>query len=132
MKKFVLVLCLGLCAPVVRAQNPTSAAAPAVGAIVNVHVVGAHVVPCGGCSLNLYLEAVIDGKKYELLGSSFVSHKLLQGTQINSGALLPPGDYQAKLTKDLRSTSGMFYQEYELLLPDHKSVWKCAVTGIEE
>lgn len=134
MRKLALALCLAFSASAIHAQTnqPISASAPAVGAIVSVHVTASHVVPCWGnaCSNLLYLDVVIDGKKYELQGSAFGSHKIFNGRQVY-GALLPPGDYRAKLTKDLHSAPGLFYQEYELLLPGNFT-WKCVVTGVSE
>jgi hypothetical protein len=83
-----------------------------VGAVVNVHVVESHVVTCPGtCPDILYVDAVINVTKYELQGSAGGDKKL----KIPYDSVLAPGAYQAKLTRDVPSATGMFYQQYELL-----------------
>ena len=72
-----------------------------------------------------YADAVLDGKKIELLGA---------WTWISGSYQTPlsPGDFQARLLKDSPKTSVTpIGQEYELLLPEG-IVWRCAVTGVSE
>lgn len=72
-----------------------------------------------------YADAVISGKKIELLGA----WTWIPGTFQTP---LAPGDFQARLIKDPpKMSAGPIYQEYELLLPGG-IVWHCAVTGISE
>jgi hypothetical protein len=72
-----------------------------------------------------YADAVLNGKKIELLGA---------WTWI-SGSYQTPlslGDFQARLLKDSPKPSvPPIGQEYELLLPEG-IVWRCAVTGVSE
>jgi hypothetical protein len=131
MRTFVLILCLAFCASAVHAQDqqPSSASAPAVGAMVNVHVTASHVDRCWGtgCPDTLYIDVVINGKKYELEGNANGDRKL----KVRPDSVLAPGDYQAKLTKDEPSVTGMFFQVYELLLPGGDT-WEGTVSGISE
>lgn len=128
MRTIALAACLAFCAAAAPAQNqqPASAAAPAVGAVVNVHLTVSHVRPCwsDGCPEILYVDVVIDGKKYELTGDASYGRK----SKIPNGAVLMPGDYQASLKKDEPSASGMLYQVYELLLP-RGDTWEGTVSG---
>lgn len=128
MNKLILALCLVFCAVAVHAQDqqPSSAAAPAVGAVVNVHVTASHVegcftVPC------LYVDVAINGKKYELQGVARYGRK----SKVPEGSVLAPGDYQAKLTKDVENGSGLFFQVYELQLPGGDT-WEGTVSGVWE
>jgi hypothetical protein len=131
MRTFVLVLCLTLCAVAVHAQDqqPSSAAAPAVGAVVHVHVTASRVHRCWdtGCPDTVYIEAVINGKKYELEGMASYGRK----SKVPTDSVLMPGNYQAKLTKDVENGSGLFFQVYELLLPGGDT-WEGTVSGVSE
>ncbi len=135
MRTFALVLCLAFCAVAVHAQDQqtTPAAAPAVDAVVNVHVSvhvsASHVERCWGtgCPDTLYVDVVINGKKYELEGNAYGDRKL----KIPRDSVLMPGDYQAKLTKDAQSATGMFFQVYELQLPEGET-WEGTVSGVWE
>jgi hypothetical protein len=72
-----------------------------------------------------YADAVVTGKKIELLGA---------WTWISGSYQTPlsPGDFQARLLKDMPKTSVTpIGQEYELLLPEG-IVWRCTVTGVSE
>jgi hypothetical protein len=55
----------------------------------------------------LEVDAVIDGKKYLLVGPY--------------NGVLSPGDYKAKLVKDEHKTSYDTKQTYEFLFPDNKT-----------
>jgi hypothetical protein len=72
-----------------------------------------------------YADAVLNGKKIELLGS---------WTWIPGSFQTPlsPGDFQARLLKDsMKMRVTPIGQEYELLLPEG-IVWRCTVTGASE
>ncbi len=72
-----------------------------------------------------YADAVLDGKKIELLGA---------WTWIPGSFQTPlsPGDFQARFLKEASKTSvTQVGQEYELLLPN-QIVWRCVVTGVSE
>jgi hypothetical protein len=72
-----------------------------------------------------YADAVLDGKKIELLGA---------WTWIPGSYQTPlsSGDFQARLLKDSPKMSvGPIGQEYELILPE-RIVWRCTVTGVSE
>jgi hypothetical protein len=72
-----------------------------------------------------YADAVLNGKKIELLGA---------WTWIPGSFQTPlsPGDFQARLLKDAPKMSVVpIGQEYELLLPN-QIVWRCSVTGVSE
>ena len=92
----LFVLLLAALAPVAPAPDVYS---------IDVHVISSYVPPS---SVNQYLKAIIDGKKYELEGPQ-------------RGGLLALGDYKAKLVKDERKTSYESVQVYELLFPDRKT-----------
>ena len=92
------------------------------GYTIPVHVSAAHLVNINSGALVLHLDVTIADAKLELEGS---------GTAKGKYVLLTPGDYKAKSTSDIHYPSGMFYQEYDLLLQDN-SVWKGLVTGISQ
>ena len=76
------------------------------------------------CNLEMYADALQNGKKLELFGKPITFRR--------NSLLLVPGDYPARLTKDLHnSDNSAVYQEYDLLLPDN-TVWHSATTGISE
>jgi hypothetical protein len=96
-----------------------------------VHISGARIRPdCSQpgslvtCSDRLYAEALLNGKKLELKGSAeIIKH---------NSTIIVPGDYQARLTKDIHNAdSSVIAQEYDVLLPDN-TVWHCVTTGISE
>jgi len=68
------------------------------------------------CGFQQLLTVTIDGKKYKLESS---------GWQMQ---LLPPGDYQARITKDVKEGSGAYTRDYELLFSDGKTA-KYRVVG---
>jgi hypothetical protein len=61
------------------------------------------------CGLNQLLTVTIDGKKYKLESGGFQTE------------LLPPGDYQARIIKDTKGSSGAYHRIYELLFSDGKT-----------
>ena len=136
MRKFVVVLFLTFCFfPFLYGQKtrpgqlPT--AKPGVVYPIHVHISGIHVrVGClsgttASSCRDLYADAVVDGKKVELMGIE-VEYATFKRFNVL------PGDYQARLVKDTHRVEGTeLYQEYELLLRD-RVVWRCTVTGISE
>jgi hypothetical protein len=132
MRKFVAVLFLLLCStPLVYGQKTRLGQAaekpnPA-DYTVKVHISGSFLkTECanGLCSNLLYADTVLNGKKIELSGTAVIVKKTLM--------LIAPGDYPAKLGKDIHnSDSTLFNQEYYLLLPDD-IVWHCFTTRISE
>lgn len=129
MKKLWLVLCLTLCAAAVHAQDQQPSTAPVVGSVVNIHVTASHVEPCWAntCTDTLYVDVVINGKKYELRGSANGDIR----RKIPTDSVLAPGDYQAKLKKNVVNASGMFFQVYNVLLPGGDT-WEGTVSGVWE
>ncbi len=110
-------------------QLPT--AKPGVIYPIKVHISGIHVRSgcLSGTTANscrdLYADAIVGGKKIELMGTEVEYATFLRFNVL-------PGDYQARLVKDPHKVVGTeLYREYELLLPD-KVVWRCTVTGISE
>lgn len=73
----------------------------------------------------LYADAIMNGKKFELMGDWIWFRKYYR--------LSPsPGDYQARLLKDAPAGSPTpIYQKYELLMPEN-TIWRCTVTGFSE
>jgi len=71
----------------------------------------------------MYVDAILEGKKIELVGNIDVDY-----TSVN----LPPGDYQARLTtKNPGTILTTFGQEYELVLAD-KTLWNGKISGYSE
>jgi len=95
---------------------------------IDVHISATHFRHCATvednarCLPGLYIDAVMDGKKIELFGS----------TDEHQSVLIVPGDYRAMLLKKPRSSrSEALFQRYYLLLPD-KTAWPCEITGLSE
>jgi hypothetical protein len=136
MKKFVAFLFLVLCsAPLIYGQVTRFGQAkvkpnPA-DYTIKVHISATHIRHyCSGfrdqvnCDDGLYADAILNGKKFELSGSSEIA--------INRRVLIVPGDYPARLTKDVHNAdSTAVHQEYDLLLSDG-TIWKCETSGISE
>jgi hypothetical protein len=75
------------------------------------------------CS-RLFAEVIINGKKLEFSGASTIGKYKL--------ALLIPGDYKVRLTKNDNDENGaVINQEYDVLLSDG-TTWHCVTTGISE
>jgi hypothetical protein len=77
--------------------------------------------PRYSCPDVLYLEAVMKGKRVELMGQYFQKFTI------------SPGDYQARIiTKKASGTEpAAMGLKYELIFPQ-KYIWRCMVTGIGE
>jgi hypothetical protein len=93
--------------------------------VIKVHISATHIRNfCDHCVDVLLTDALLNGKKIELTGSAMN----ISGRSV----LIIPGDYQARLTKDIHNTdSTVIRQEYDLLLPDG-TVWNCFTSGISE
>lgn len=136
MRKSAVILLFAICfMPLLHGQKTRYGQEPpkaraGVEYTIKVHVSGIHVrtdwiEPREGASLCTIVtaSAILSGQKIELTGDCFPGHYLLN---------LLPGDYQARLLKDLHKMAGTpLYQEYEILLPD-RTVWRSTVTGISE
>jgi hypothetical protein len=72
----------------------------------------------------LFADVIVNGRKLELSGATTLGK--------NKFALLLPGDYKARLTKDVNDETGaVINQEYDLLLSD-SATWHCVATGVSE
>jgi hypothetical protein len=93
--------------------------------VIKVHISATHIRSfCDFCMGVLFADGLLNGKKIELTGSP---HNLS-----GRSALIIPGDYQTRLTKDIHNAdSSVIRQEYVLLLPDG-TVWNCFISGISE
>ena len=133
MKKFFAVPFLLLCSTSLiygqktrlgqTPEKPTPADYP-----IKMHISASHIVYyCfgeGGCRGDLHADAILNAKKFDLTGTTTLDK--------HNPALLIPGDYPARLTKDVQTgNSAAIYQEYDVLLPDG-AVWHCVTTGISE
>jgi hypothetical protein len=121
MRKFVLALCLLLCSTLAwSADKPIPA-----DSVIKVHISATHIRSyCDKCIDVLLADALLNGKKIELTGFA----KRISGRSV----LIIPGDYQARLTKDIHNAdSTVIRQEYDLLLSGG-TVWNCFTSGISE
>jgi hypothetical protein len=121
MKNFVAVLCLLLCSTLAWSADKSNSSE----STLTVHISAMHIRSyCDHCLDVLIADTLLNGKKIELSGSA----KIISGRSV----LFIPGDYQARLTKDIHDADiAVFRQEYEVLLPDG-SVWHCYTSGISE
>lgn len=134
MRKLAIVLFFAICFfPYLYGQKTRIGQAPpkartGIDYPIKVHISGIHVrTPCRGevCHDVVYSDAIVDGKKIELMGNWIWFPGFYQFA-------LAPGDYQARLYKDSpKKNSAPIFQEYELILPE-KTIWRCTVTGISE
>jgi hypothetical protein len=90
---------------------------------VNVHVVSSHWGTWPGSPAAQTLNIIIDGKKYELEAAASANPWDM--------ALLAPGDYKAKLVRDVHKTAYESSQVYEFLFPDKKTR-RFIVVGLSE
>jgi hypothetical protein len=137
MKKSAAILLFTLCCvPFLPAQERHYGQEPpkakqGVDYPIKVHISGIHIAShCTAfaghalCEDALYADALMDGKKIELMGDA----AFFPGYQVP----LLPGDYQARLLKDAHKVGdSRLYQKYEVLLPD-RITWRATVTGIFE
>ena len=124
MKKIVVVLFLVLCSTSLYAKDKPNPA----DYTIKVHISAAHFRNIFAqdprqCDL-LDADVIVNGIKLELAGPAIVIEKRF--------SLIRPGDYFAKLTKEIHNQDGSaFVQDYEILLPDG-TTWKCYTFGISE
>jgi hypothetical protein len=120
MKKIVAIFLLLLCATTLQAKDKLNPA----DFTIKVHISATHMqlnTPLGDV---LYADAILNGKKVELAGTAVLIK--------NGYALIIPGDYTARLTKDNRNENGtLIRREYEVFLSDGTS-WGCVISGISE
>lgn len=120
MKKLAVVLFLVFCSAFAQAKGKPNPA----DFTVKVHISAAHFVVYPSTTYMLYADVTLNGKKLQLAGRA----ALIQSNYL----LITPGDYQARLIKDVHNTDGTaIHQEYELLLTDG-IVWDCVVSGTSE
>jgi hypothetical protein len=129
MKKFTVVLFLVLCSAFVRAEEKPNPA----DFTVKVHI-SASSIP--NFDLNeltvMSAEATLNGRKIKLSGRAVLLNNNGQTKFASNAMLIAPGDYQARLVKDVHnSDSTAIHQEYDLLLTDGV-VWHCTISGISE
>lgn len=142
MRKFVAVLFLMLCFTSLiygqktrYGQHPEEPKTPKVpnasnmpnpaDSTIKVHISATHL----RSNTEFYADVILNGKKIELSGNAVTVKK--HSATINYGLIIP-GDYQARLTKDLHNADGtIIRQEYDLLLPDG-TIWHCVTSGIYE
>jgi hypothetical protein len=112
-----------------RAGQPNPADKNAADYTLKVHISSTHLRFCayvaenGSCVSELYVDAILNGKKLELTGG--VDRK-------TPPALIVPGDYLASTTvKPRAGGSPVFNQVYYVLLPN-KFAWPCSITGLSE
>lgn len=119
MRRYVAVLILMLCATVAHAKDkPTPPDYP-----IKVHISSSHMLLDLRNGNVTYANATLDGKKVELAGMLLIQ---------SQWTVIIPGDYLARLTKDVHNTgSTAIHWEYDVLLPDG-TVWHCVVSGVSE
>jgi len=124
MKKIVAVLFLLLCTTSLQAKDkPNPADYPVKMHISSTHFRNIFAQTPAECDL-LVADVIVNGIKLELAGPALVIEKRF--------SLIRPGDYLAKLTKEVHNQDGSaFVQDYEILLPDG-TIWKCYTFGISE
>jgi hypothetical protein len=130
MRKFVAILFLLLCSATLQAKDKPNPA----DYTIKVHI-SASSIP------NLYsnglavmsAETTLNSRKIELSGYVVRLNDLGQKSgSANNVMLIAPGDYQARLIKDVHnSDSTAIHQEYDILLTDG-IIWHCITTGISE
>ena len=98
---------------------------------IEMHISATHIrYYCSGfrdqisCGNGLFADVIVNGKKLELSGATTIGkHEFV---------LMVPGDYKARLTKNVNDANGaVINQEYDVLLPDGTS-WHSVTTGISE
>ncbi len=108
MKKVTLYLILIFGAVSWAAPNPDDYS-------INLHVTASHwiVMPGTGSGMYQELTGTVDGKKYTFIGEEVLT--------THSLSVLAPGDYKAKLVRDIHKNTFQFSQTYELLFPEGKT-----------
>jgi hypothetical protein len=86
------------------------------------HVTSSHLIfdPSGKNPVpSLQIDAVVNGKRYVLLGSAPAAHVHIVGG-FHSG-ILPVGDYRARSVLGDHKPDNLFFLSYEILLSDGKT-----------
>lgn len=135
MRRFCVVLFVCLCSLAMYGQKTRFGQAPRVKAGVDypirLHISGIHIRTyyvspswIGPNQDAVYADAVVDGKKIELMGAwTWID---------NYQTPLSPGDFPARLVKNAPKMSvSPINQQYELALPGGVA-WHCVVTGVSE
>ncbi|HVU45823.1 MAG TPA: hypothetical protein VHD85_06850 [Terracidiphilus sp.] len=136
MGKYLAVLVLLLCIqPSIHAQKARLGQVPKpIGGSIQAHIYASHIRnycsdsammhPPVDCGYMLFVDAVLDGEKVELMGPTNIENRNL--------SVLIPGDYQADLTKDEESRDRTaVHQEYNIKMPDG-TVWPGVLVGVSE
>lgn len=98
---------------------------------INVHVGATHIRYYCSSDKDMYPECrrlfadvILNGRKLELSGATTIGK--------NKFVLFVPGDYKARLTKNVSDENGtVISQEYDVMLSD-ATTWHCVTTGISE
>jgi hypothetical protein len=126
MKRLLLAVALVLA---ISAGGAAAWASPKVDSSrfnVNIHVSKSYLEVVPGRPMNdvaQRLDVTIDGHHRVLDGRSTVGEK--------PEALLPVGDYKARVKKQGNAPNGAYWRTYEILLKDG-STWDCYVVGESE
>jgi hypothetical protein len=129
MKKLAVVLFVVLCSAFAQAEekpNPadfTSKLHISASSIANLY---SNELPV------MSAEATLNGRKIELSGFAVLLNNNGQTKSGNNAMLITPGDYAARLTKDVHNSDlTAIHQEYDLLLTDG-IIWHCMISGVSE
>jgi hypothetical protein len=136
MRKFIVIVALMVCFMFpVRGQKTRLGQIPEKHNLADyssdVHISSTHIrYYCSGfrdqisCSNGLFADVIVNGKKLELSGATTIGkHEFV---------LLIPGDYKARLTKNVSDQNGaVIKQEFDVLMSDG-TTWHCVTTGISE
>lgn len=103
------------------------------GPEIKLHISAAHIRErCANVSLSpqidcrneLYVDAVLNGKKVELVGPAKIYN--------HDSVVIVPGDYVARLKAEYHNAdSSVVHQDYEVTLPKG-AVWSASMTGMSE
>jgi hypothetical protein len=97
---------------------------------INVHVRVSEFGPLEGTSLEQALDVTIGGKHYRLSAQAMTAD--VHGIGALRFGLLPVGDYKARrMPLPSRTPAYLVFDEYELLLPDGRTL-RCSVSGLYE
>ncbi|MGO8756803.1 MAG: hypothetical protein ACLQG3_01640 [Terracidiphilus sp.] len=112
-----------------RAWQPPPKPYPSIVFPLSVHISAIRVrTECGGtsnCGNTIYVDAILNGKKIELVGSQYYHLDREQ-------ARFAMGDYKARALKDATHKDGPHLgQKYEIVVADG-TFWPCVVTGLFE
>ena len=136
MRKFIVVVALLLCSTLsvygqkTRFGQSLEKPNPADFSI-KVHVSATHIQYYCSSDKDVYPECrrlfadvILNGRKLELSGATTIGK--------NKFVLFVPGDYKARLTKNVSDENGtVISQEYDVMLSD-ATTWHCVTTGISE